>query len=61
MDIGVQTGKQMSRTSCKLERGGLLISNTPFGLCNAPDTFQCLIQSECARLTLETALFRMFS
>ena len=44
-----------------LERGRALMSNTPFGLCDAPDTFQYLIQSACARLTLETALFRMFS
>lgn len=26
-----------------LERGRALMSNTPFGLCNAPDTFQYLI------------------
>ena len=46
-----------------LETGRALMSNTPFGLFNAPDTksFQYLIQSACARLTLETGLFRMFS
>ena len=26
-----------------LERGWALMSNTPFGLCNAPDAFQYLI------------------
>ena len=63
MDIGLQTGKQMSRKKLHflLQTGRVLMSNTPFGLCNAPDTFQYLIQSACARLTLETGLFRMFS